>query len=356
MTRENKFWANQPVSVGTGNEPISIPKSVSNKASPLPEGFTFGDLQDYYELASFLEENYVEDVHGTHLLSYSPEFIERMLITPNNRPEYSLCLRWNGNLVGYAFAKEHMLSIREKKAGIVSVNFLCVAKELRGRRIAPVMIKEITRRVNLRGIYSALFTGGNDLFFNLCTTRYFHRPLNAKRLMELGFGDNIVQMPIPTPRKTTRLMTKEDVPLMTELFQTESRRYSLHEEMASDEIEHCFLPQEGVMYTYINVDDKNTPTFGSFYIIDTVEKKSKLKIKAAYLYYRSSEGLADMISDLIGYAHMAGCDVFNALTVMNNFDFFSDLGFEEGNGTLKYYLYNWRTDAIKSTDVGFLLF
>ena len=33
------------------------------------------------------------------------------------------------------------------------INFLCIHKKLRAKRLAPVLIKEVTRRVNLRGIF-----------------------------------------------------------------------------------------------------------------------------------------------------------------------------------------------------------
>jgi len=36
---------------------------------------------------------------------------------------------------------------------MVEINFLCVHKKLRSKRLAPVLIKEITRRVNVNGIF-----------------------------------------------------------------------------------------------------------------------------------------------------------------------------------------------------------
>lgn len=47
---------------------------------------------------------------------------------------------------------------REKK--MVEINFLCVHKKLRSKRMAPVLIREITRRVNLQGIFQAVYTAG----------------------------------------------------------------------------------------------------------------------------------------------------------------------------------------------------
>lgn len=36
---------------------------------------------------------------------------------------------------------------------MVEINFLCVHKKLRSKRLAPVLIKEITRRVNICDIW-----------------------------------------------------------------------------------------------------------------------------------------------------------------------------------------------------------
>jgi glycylpeptide N-tetradecanoyltransferase len=46
---------------------------------------------------------------------------------------------------------------------MVEINFLCVHKKLRSKRLAPVLIKEITRRVHLQGIFQAVYTAGSML-------------------------------------------------------------------------------------------------------------------------------------------------------------------------------------------------
>lgn len=43
---------------------------------------------------------------------------------------------------------------------MVEINFLCVHKKLRSKRVAPVLIREITRRVHLKGIFQAVYTAG----------------------------------------------------------------------------------------------------------------------------------------------------------------------------------------------------
>lgn len=43
---------------------------------------------------------------------------------------------------------------------MTEVNFLCVHKKLRSKRMAVILIKEITRRCNIRGIFQAVYTAG----------------------------------------------------------------------------------------------------------------------------------------------------------------------------------------------------
>lgn len=71
---------------------------------------------------------------------------------------------------------------------MVEINFLCVHKKLRSKRVAPVLIREITRRVNLKGIFQAVYTAGVILPKPIATCRYWHRSLNPKKLIEVKFS------------------------------------------------------------------------------------------------------------------------------------------------------------------------
>lgn len=73
----------------------------------------------------------------------------------------------------------------------MEINFLCVHKKLRSKRMAPVLIREITRRVNLEGIFQATYTAGVLLPKPIAACRYWHRSLNPKKLVDIQFS----QMP-----------------------------------------------------------------------------------------------------------------------------------------------------------------
>lgn len=83
---------------------------------------------------------------------------------------------------------------RDKK--MVEINFLCVHKKLRSKRMAPVLIREITRRVNLQGIFQAVYTAGVVLPKPVGTCRYaslslLHAhalPVSARQLTRFLFA------------------------------------------------------------------------------------------------------------------------------------------------------------------------
>lgn len=74
---------------------------------------------------------------------------------------------------------------REKK--MVEINFLCVHKKLRSKRVAPVLIREITRRVNLQGIFQAVYTAGVVLPKPVGTCRWVRRNRDVPRTLGWGF-------------------------------------------------------------------------------------------------------------------------------------------------------------------------
>lgn len=66
----------------------------------------------------------------------------------------------NAKLLAFISAVPATIRIYDKTLKMVEINFLCVHKKLRSKRVAPVLIREVTRKVNLEGIFQATFTAG----------------------------------------------------------------------------------------------------------------------------------------------------------------------------------------------------
>ncbi len=63
-------------------------------------------------------------------------------------------------LIGFITAIPLHMVVEEQSMKMAEVNFLCVHKKMRSHRLAPVLIKEVTRRVNLKNIWQAVYTAG----------------------------------------------------------------------------------------------------------------------------------------------------------------------------------------------------
>lgn len=102
--------------------------------------------------------------------------------------------------------------VKDRVVKMAEINYLCVHKKLREKRLAPVLIKEITRRVNLTNVWQALYTAGVVIPTPMSTTTYWHRSLNLKKLIEVGFNS------LPAGIPMARYLKKHKVPKMNDVF------------------------------------------------------------------------------------------------------------------------------------------
>lgn len=205
LQKSYKFWSTQPVpkindtdveSNESQHKPIEPKKAISEiRQDPyvLPGGFLWDTLsleepQILKELYTLLNENYVEDDDAMFRFDYQPEFLKWALQPPNYLKEWHVGVRVakSGRLIAFISAIPAEVKIYETHQKVVEINFLCIHKKLRAKRLAPVLIREITRRVNLKGIFQAVYTAGVVLPTPVTTCRYWHRSLNPRKLIDVS--------------------------------------------------------------------------------------------------------------------------------------------------------------------------
>ena len=161
---------------------------------------------------------------------YSPEFLQWALKPPGFNKDWHLGVRVTKSrkLVGFISAIPAHVKIYKtwghflnssltnnwfdcSPIKTVEINFLCVLKKLRQKRMTPVLIKEITRRVNLTGIFQAVYTAGVVIPKPLGTCRYWHRSLNPKKLIDVKFSHLGKNM---TVQRTVKLYKLPEVGFM----------------------------------------------------------------------------------------------------------------------------------------------
>merc|ERR1719454_2654562 len=166
-----------------------------------------------------------------------------------------------GKLVGFITGIPAKIQIYDAKQPMAEINFLCVHKKLRSKRLAPVLIKEITRRVNKENVWQAVYTAGVVLPRPISECRYYHRSLNPKKLIDVGFSHlgprmtmartiKLYKVPDHPQLSGMRQMQSKDQARVFELVSSYLNKFALHPEFKEDELAHWMLPPKDVIYSY----------------------------------------------------------------------------------------------------------
>jgi len=214
---------------------------------------------------------------------YSVGLIRWVLLVTNYIKEWHVGLKnsKNGKLLGFISGTPTKVNINSKVVKMAEINFLCVNRKLRTKRMAPMLIKEVTRRVNLKGIWSAIYTSGSTFPTPFSEANYYHKSLNPKKNIETGFSRlapketlaryckkmklhdmsnvNIVGEP--------RLMISKDLPQVYDLYKKQCEKQKIFFKFSQQELSHHLMPQDGIVYTIVveNSDEKKITDFLSFY-------------------------------------------------------------------------------------------
>lgn len=200
----------------------------------------------------------------------------RSLLSPGWRKEWHVGIRSGNTLCAFISAIPTQMRVRSNVIPSAEVNFLCIHKKLRGKRLAPVLIKEITRRVNLEGTWQAIYTGGIVLPRPVSTCRYYHRALNWMKLYEVGFSPcppnskpayqaRKYNVPENTSTRGLREMEAKDLDAVKDLLERYLKRFDLTPVWDKNEVEHWLLhkkdgPGEQVIWCYVvEVRDAGLP-------------------------------------------------------------------------------------------------
>ncbi|KAG6031878.1 glycylpeptide N-tetradecanoyltransferase [Claviceps citrina] len=420
-----KFWQTQPVprfgeeeEAKTGKKleegPLRVQtvEEVDREPQPLVAGFDWvtvdladeGEMKEVYEL---LNGHYVEDDEAMFRFNYIPEVLRWAMMAPGWQRKYHIGVRatQSRKLVAFISAIPVQIRVRDKTFRTSEVNFLCVHKKLRGKRLAPVLIKEVTRVSNLDGVWQGLYTAGVVLPRPVSTCRYFHRALNWPKLHECGFSPlpagskpqyqvRRYALPDRTATEGLRPMREADVEAVVALLTRYLARFDMAPVWTAEEARHWFLPKKDakqVIWSYVVEDNAKTITdFFSFFCVESSIIKNNDVLRVAYLFYYATEAglsapdpdtqtdtqtntdtkakakakantkastkadttpalktrLNALIHDALILAKKARLDVFNALSLMDNALFLEEQKFGGGDGQLHYYLFNYRARPI----------
>lgn len=378
LGKKHAFWETQPVEQYTDKElslkegPIDPPQDVSEVRQepynlPMHYEWCTCDInsdETTAEIYTLLTNNYVEDDENMFRFDYSREFLRWALRPPGYFPSWHIGVRvkTSKKLVAFITGVPAHIKVRDKTVLMAEINFLCVHKKLRSKRLAPVLIKEVTRRVHLENIWQAVYTAGVVIPTPIATCQYWHRSLNPKKLIDVGFSRLGARMTMSRTIKLYRLpdtpvtpgfrtMERHDVPAVRRLLQNYLSKFLVAPDFSEKDVEHWLLPVEDVVDSYVVEDpgSREITDFCSFYTLPStiLGNQNYSVLKAAYSFYNvtTTTSLLQLMNDALIVAKQKNYDVFNALDIMQNQSFLKELKFGPGDGHLHYYLYNYRLNA-----------
>lgn len=378
--KKHAFWDAQPV--GVKSIPEQALCELRQEPFNLPDGFEWSTVDIYQEqqldeLYEFLAKNYIE--YGDYCmlrLDYCPAFLKWVLAPPGYKRDLHLGVRSRkaGKLLGFVAAVPIRVQSDCKTTSMAAINFLCVHKKLRSKRMAPVLIKEISRRVTLAGIFAAVYTGAAELPSPAVSCQFYHRNLSPRKLVEIGFMGMSSRMTMARliklfklpdqPTISLRLMEERDIPSAHSLLKDYLSKIKFAIDFTEQEFAYHFSPREGVISTYVaaNDDDENNGTvtdFVSFYHLPSVilgHPRHSI-LRSAYSYYSvaTSVPFRELMQNALILAKNEGADVFNVLNLMENGTILNELKFGQGTGKLHYYLYNIVSPVKDTRDMGIIM-
>lgn len=165
----------------------------------------------------------------------------------------------------------------------------------------------------------------------------------------------LYKLPETTRTPGFKKLTSDDVPKAHKLLADYLTRFDLVPLFTEEEFRHWFLPQPGIVDSFIVENNGEVTDMVSFYTLPSTVMHHPVHrtLKAAYSFYNVSMRTpwVELMQDALISAKNAGFDVFNALDLMENKSFLEPLKFGIGDGNLQYYLYNWRCPPIPPNKV-----
>jgi len=294
------------------------------------------NILDATTISNFLSDNYVEDTKFRY--NYSAEFIKWYIIDSINIGLYNDDL-----LIGFICGKKINLFINKKETIISEIDFLCIKKDYRNKKLCPILLNKLKEEFNKIGIYNAIFTSEHKYQNQITHSNYYIRLINPKYLYEIEYINSIptnIELPkIKGSKYLIKLENYDDYLKCFELYKKYIINFDCYEIFTKKTFIERFMNNHIKTFALY---DNNIIDFISYYNIDINVLKQNKNTKDGYLYIYSnnSNNLHKMISLLLHKLSEDNIDTFIALDIMENNTVLENLNFIHKQSNYNYYLFN----------------
>jgi glycylpeptide N-tetradecanoyltransferase len=405
---EYNFWNNKPVmnftdvcatpeSLETLNE---RPVYASVDKIKLPSSLEWRDvnISDDTEMSTvvdFLRMHYITDKTNKFKPNYTTEFIRWTL--GSNCIMTSIVAKDTGVMCGVVSAKFINLTVFNKTEQFGCVDFLCAHPKFRGKKIAFVLIDEITRRIVQNGCNTGVFTTTRCVPSPTATIRYYHRPLNYKKLFKYEFTrlqngkestinkfDKLFKIETPIPSNYVQAK-EEHAERMLSAYNEWMTRFNIYQEYTLEEFKQKFINNDFVRSYFVgDFDGAQQIDFVGAQQIDFVSiynlpyeihGEETEMINAGYLltYTANVETTQEILLASLSICNTLGYDVFNVTDIMtvnegifsNQYECGQDSDGEDedkmyehkflkGNCKLHFNFFNWKCPRVQSKQINWV--
>ena len=384
----SKFWITRPVvhaRAELGNpsgvvdtEAATREENDSSVPTQLPvqlewARINMSDPEQLTEVGTFLQKHY-RDLDGQPQVYFTEGFIKWFYYRPY--AAFSMPMGWTPSawavglrstlgkkpLVGFHGAMPIHVRYHDAEMDVATSNFLCVHSKMRGKGVAPLLIKELSRvlgRFRVGGVFS-IGGPGPASCVPFCTFNAMWRPINLCALAEAGMWapkSRVSQKSlrrlyaVPSATNLFRKMELSDVPVCMSILKRDSAKYRVAMWCTTiEEFVHHFCTEAE---SFVLLEGESVIDF--FAYMPLVIRSGQHRLTMAQIMHittdktpilESGKALiaAARATDLVGsYGHFGIDRVWN------------ELGFESGNFQSSYYNYNYLCPSTDPEDVSLVL-
>lgn len=365
---EHKFWNHF--------DNFSIMPKEENLYTPyiLPKEYEWysidiHSLDERKEYMQFLHENYLEDINNIIRVIYSEEFILWYFGCQERVGTTILCVRAKRSkkIVGTISGLVQEVKIGSQVEIAPFINFLCVHKNLRDKRLAPLLIKELIRYGFANKICNmAIFSSAKYLPIpNIGISRIYSRYLSPLKLLKNHFislpstytkfsnpiemFDKTFKLPIDIQNPRIRKYQDSNLEKVYSLYLQIQDSHSVVPIFSEKELSYWIQPRGNTVYTYVEHDGENKEilSFWSFYRVTYKILKSGETVECAFLsYFWCKNNPIENMKDILSIAKNEDFDLFNCYEMSNISPFIDECKFYESSDCLTFYPFNFFSGQI----------
>ena len=313
-------WGEVPKCV-EANQQSWVPGEVPWEPRELKGGLRWSELaldteEGLEEFKAFLDAHYVRgDNYG---LQYTKQVLKGANMPPGFHTEWHVAVRTKKGALMATITAVPADFIQPKNNRVTSraiINFLCVHDKLRVKRLAPVLIQEVARRIADKQVWEAIYTAVAHLPRPIASPHYQHMIVDVSYLTRVGFIDRSVPRIKLSRNIHLHKVQEHHIPHLFQLYQNfilnTQPTLALH-------FKSMLLFQHEIhgphKYAVVTQDMRN---FAAFVLIPSTHLTRNTHIQAAYLTLCVATSIPHTTFLRQATAHLPTHHLLNILTSTN---------------------------------------